>query len=197
MKKNSREKILDTARSLFPRYGYNGISIRAIASGARLTTGAVYFHFRNKKDIYKAICLEAIDMLISKFQQGIEKKQTPSQKLISTFDSYLDFFQNNRDYYNILMESKADYKNNEEDTEEIMKKFKELITISEKPIQMGIDKDQFKDIDPLMLSFFLAAVTEGILQYKKMGLLDYMKISDGELRAFMARIVGEGIQKSL
>ena len=60
---------------------------------------------------------------------------------------------------------------------------------------MGIDEGQFKDIDPLMLSFFLAAVTEGVLQYKKMGLLDYMKISDGDFRAFMARIVGKGIQK--
>jgi len=195
MKKNSREKILDTARSLFPRYGYNGISIRAIASGARLTTGAVYFHFRNKKDIYKAICLEAIDMLISKFQQGIKKKQTPNQKLISTFDSYLDFFHNNREYYNILMESKADYKNDQEDTEDILKKFKELITISEKPIQMGIKEGEFKNIDPLLLSVFLAAVTEGVLQYKKMGLLDYLKITDAEFRSFMAQIVGEGIQK--
>ena len=69
MRKNNRDRILKTARQLLPRYGYNGVSIRAIAEKARLTTGAIYFHFKDKKDIYRTICFEAIDMLISNFRE--------------------------------------------------------------------------------------------------------------------------------
>lgn len=194
MKKNSREKILETARSQFPRYGYNGISIREIAAKAKLTTGAVYFHFRNKKDIYKAICLEAIDLLIKKFRDGITEKKTPNQKLISTFDSYLSFFEENRDYYNILMEAKADYDIEDKDFQNITSKFQELIEVSEEPIKIGIEQKTFRDVDPRMLSMFLAAVTEGMMQYKKMGMLEIMNISDTDFRNFMADIIGKGIQ---
>jgi len=194
MRKNSRDKILETARSLFPRYGYNGISIREIAANAKLTTGAVYFHFKNKKDIYKAICMEAIDILINKFRDGIAKKDTPNKKLISTFDSYLSFFEENRDYYNILMEAKADYSIEDQEFHNIAAKFQELIEVSEEPIRMGIQNKTFREVDPRMLSMLLAAVTEGMMQYKKMGMLDIMNISDTDFRNFMADIIGNGIQ---
>ena len=195
MRKNSREKILETARLLFPKYGFNGISIRAIAAKARLTTGAVYFHFHNKKDIYKAICLEAIDLLVSKFRRRMAERETPNQKLISTYDTYIEFFSEHRDYYNILMEVKADYDSTGDDVQVVVKRFKEVIYMSEDPIQMGIDQGIFRDIDPKKLSIFLAAVTEGMLQYKKLGILDYLNISDSDFRTFMADIVGRGIEK--
>jgi AcrR family transcriptional regulator len=194
MRKNSREKILETARSLFPRYGYNGISIREIAAKAKLTTGAVYFHFKNKKDIYKANGLEAIDILINKFRDGLTQKNTPNQKLISTFDSYLSFFEENRDYYNILMEAKADYSIEDQDFQNIAAKFQELIEVSTEPIRMGIQDRTFREVDPQMLSMLLAAVTEGMMQYKKMGMLEIMNISDTDFRNFMADIIGNGIQ---
>lgn len=193
MRKNSRDKILDTARALFPRFGYNGISIRAIAAKARLTTGAVYFHFKNKKDIYKEICLEAIDLLIKKFNDGISSKSTPSQKLISTFDSYLEFYTRHRDHYNILMEAKADYANKSDDFAEIVNRFADLLKVNASPVELGIAQGSFRDIDPRMLSVFLASVTEGMLQYKRMGVLDVMGISDSDFRKFMADVVGSGI----
>jgi len=196
MRKNNREKILETARMLFPKYGYNGISIREIASKAKLTTGAIYFHFKNKKDIYKTICLEAIEILISSFREGINKKQTPNQKLISTFDSYLQFFDEHRDYYNILMEVKSDYESmGDSEKNEIVGKFSQLICIGEVPIKMGIEEGRFRDIDPRMLSVFLAATTEGMLQYKKLGVLDFVNITDSDFRKFMADIIGQGIEK--
>ena len=192
MRKNNREKILETARALLPKYGYNGISIRAIAERARLTTGAIYFHFKSKKDIYKTICYEAIDMLVGKFREGIDSKKTPNQKLISIFDSYVAFYHEHRDYYNILMEYKADYASKEE-ADEIAKKFSELTGFTAGTVEYGILQGTFREIDPMMVSVFLAVVTEGMLQYKKLGLFETLGISDGQFRKFMADVVDRGI----
>jgi AcrR family transcriptional regulator len=155
----------------------------------------VYFHFRNKKEIYKAICLEAIDLLVSMFRRRMDERETANQKLISTFDAYLQFFYEHRDYYNILMEAKADYDPQGDDVQVVVKRFKDLISMSEEPIRMGVDQGVFRDIDPRKLSIFLAAVTEGMLQYKKLGILDFLKISDTDFRTFMADVVGRGIEK--
>ena len=194
MRKNNRDKILKTARQLLPRYGYNGISIRAIAEKAKLTTGAIYFHFRNKKEIYRTICIEAIDTLINNFRDGMERRATPNQKLISTYDSYINFFSENRDLYNILMEYKANY-HPETVTEhiDITTKMCEMTELMEDTIRKGIREGAFRDIDPRMLAILLAAVTEGMLQLKKLGLFDHLKISDSEFRKFMADIIGRGI----
>ncbi len=194
MRKNNRERILKTARQLLPRYGYNGISIRAIAEKAKLTTGAIYFHFRDKKDIYKTICFEAIDILIQSFSERMQSRKTPSQKLISTFDSYIDFFYNNRDHYNILMEYRAHYDQDvKDDYLEVTKKLGEMYGLMEDTIRDGIREGSFRDIDPRMLSMLLAAVAEGMLQLKKLGLFDYMEISDADFRRFMGDTIGRGI----
>ena len=52
----SRQKILDSAITLFSREGYDQVSIDRLMQHAQLTRGAFYAHFSNKKDIYtKAI----------------------------------------------------------------------------------------------------------------------------------------------
>jgi AcrR family transcriptional regulator len=197
MRKNNRDRILKTARQLLPRYGYNGVSIRAIAEKARLTTGAIYFHFKDKKEIYRTICFEAIDTLISRFREGIRSRKTPSQKLISTFDSYIDFFYNNRDHYNILMEYKAHYHTGESGHDlEIARKMSEMTDLMEETIRSGVSDGSFRDVDPRMLALLLAAVTEGMLQLKKLGVFEYLKISDAEFRKFMGSTMGRGILKN-
>lgn len=196
MRKNNRERILKTARQLLPRYGYSGVSIRAIAEKAKLTTGAIYFHFRDKQDIYKTICFEAIDMLIGNFRERMQSRKTPSQKLISTYDSYIDFFYNNRDHYNILMEYKAQYDPElKDDHFEVTRKMNEMYGLMEETIRDGIRDGSFREIDARMLSVLLAAVAEGMLQLKKLGIFDYMKISDTDFRRFMDDTIGKGILK--
>ena len=194
MRRNQRDKILKTARQLLPKYGYNGISIRAIAMRAKLTTGAIYFHFKDKKEIYRTICFEAIEMLIQKFIDGIKSRNTSGQKLISTFDSYIKFFYENRDYYNILMEYRADFHPEDNDeNHEILTRMSEMYKLMEETIRKGILEGVFRETDPRMLAILLAAIAEGMLQLKKMGLFDYLGIDDAAFRRCMAETTGRGI----
>jgi len=44
----TRRRLIDVAAQLFIERGYNAVSMRDIASAAKLTKGAVYGHFRSK-----------------------------------------------------------------------------------------------------------------------------------------------------
>ncbi len=194
MKNNNKEKILEVSRRLFLKYGYNGISIRTIASRARLTTGAIYFHFKNKRDIYTTICLEAIDMLLRKFAGGMAARKSNPRKLISTFDSYMEFFYRHGDYYNILMEYKAEFDaEGDSGREVIAEKMADILRLMSEAVSAGIEAGDFRKVDPMMLSLLLASVAEGMLQYKKLGLMAAMKIEDRDFRDFMADVIGGGI----
>ena len=53
-KRDTREKILESARRLFNRKGYAGVSIEEIMSDAGLTHGGFYRHFSGKDELYAA-----------------------------------------------------------------------------------------------------------------------------------------------
>ena len=52
---DTREKILMTALQLFARDGYEAVSVRIIAEELGMTKGALYRHYKNKRDIFDSI----------------------------------------------------------------------------------------------------------------------------------------------
>ena len=59
----TRCRILDTAEALFSTHGVSRTTLATIASAAGLTRGAVYWHFENKLDLYRAM----LDRIIPNF----------------------------------------------------------------------------------------------------------------------------------
>ncbi len=52
---DSREAILNAAQRLFVNRGYRGISMREIADEVGMTKAALYYHFRDKEQLFMAI----------------------------------------------------------------------------------------------------------------------------------------------
>src|SRR5512135_2218349 len=50
-----RDAILDTSAKLFSQHGYTGVSIRDIAQACGMTNAALYYHFKNKEDLFLAM----------------------------------------------------------------------------------------------------------------------------------------------
>jgi AcrR family transcriptional regulator len=50
-----RQKIVDSARQLFNRHGFESVSIARIMAGAGLTHGGFYSYFRSKSDLYASV----------------------------------------------------------------------------------------------------------------------------------------------
>lgn len=49
---DTRKAIRDQAFELFGRYGYEGVSVGDIAKAAKLSKGALYWHFKGKEELY-------------------------------------------------------------------------------------------------------------------------------------------------
>jgi TetR/AcrR family transcriptional regulator, transcriptional repressor for nem operon len=74
-KRDTREKILESARRLFNRKGYSGVSIEEIMSDAGLTHGGFYRHFSGKDEIYAAAVRQ---FLCTKTPAAWRKRREPS-----------------------------------------------------------------------------------------------------------------------
>ncbi|MDR1035485.1 MAG: TetR/AcrR family transcriptional regulator [Deltaproteobacteria bacterium] len=66
----TRGLIIDSGRKEFLNVGYQKASLRAIARNAGQTTGAIYAHFRDKRDLFDAIVRPATEGLEAMFLEA-------------------------------------------------------------------------------------------------------------------------------
>lgn len=60
-KEKTRANIVDSARRLFNRHGFAGVSIDDIMAEAGLTRGGFYNHFGTKDELYAAVVAQILD----------------------------------------------------------------------------------------------------------------------------------------
>jgi AcrR family transcriptional regulator len=66
-----REQILQSAAKLFIQHGYYGLSMRQIAESVGVTKAALYYHFKDKEDMFLAVLgayLEKLETLVIEIQ---------------------------------------------------------------------------------------------------------------------------------
>ena len=56
---NTREQLLDAAERVFREHGVTKASLSQVAVAAGVTRGAVYWHFKDKADLFEAMCERA------------------------------------------------------------------------------------------------------------------------------------------
>jgi AcrR family transcriptional regulator len=86
---SKRRAILDAARELFSKKGYEETTIADIARAAHIAVGTVYLYFRNKHDVYTAVGV-SVEVTITQALQDpalaeIPFEQVPRAILETTF----------------------------------------------------------------------------------------------------------------
>ena len=75
--KQTRQKLIDSAKREFLEKGYSKASLRSICADAGVTTGALYFFFENKEDLFAAIVDPPLNglkgILLQHFKEDVEE----------------------------------------------------------------------------------------------------------------------------
>lgn len=86
----TREAILETGHRLFSRQRFSGTSLEAIAREARVTKGAVYHHFKDKRAVFSA-CFERQAKQVSEVMASIPKQDDDWAYAFAQCRAFLDF----------------------------------------------------------------------------------------------------------
>jgi AcrR family transcriptional regulator len=82
-----RERILAEATRLFVTYGYNGISMREIAEAVGVSKAGLYYHFKDKQDLFLAILGENLSSIgrLARQSVGASAREQIGQLVRSLF----------------------------------------------------------------------------------------------------------------
>jgi len=86
----TRKALLKVARKLFAERGYAGTATEEVVRRARVTRGALYHHFKDKQDLFKAVLHEEELSLALKVGQVAMQQSDPWSQLISGSQAFLD-----------------------------------------------------------------------------------------------------------
>jgi AcrR family transcriptional regulator len=86
----TRQKILDAARELFVRHGYEATTMRAIARQIEYTPTAIYHHFRDKESLLMELCAEDFETLFDAFRR-IGQIDDPIVRIERAGAAYIEF----------------------------------------------------------------------------------------------------------
>jgi len=81
IKEEVRAHIVEVARRIFTRYGFRKATMENIASTSQMGKSSIYYYFKSKEEIFRAVVEFEAVMLKERLNRIISKKKAPPERL--------------------------------------------------------------------------------------------------------------------
>lgn len=108
--RDTRERVLAAAVTVFARKGFKGANLDHIAAEAKLTKGAIYWHFRSKNDLFAALLEYRFEQQTAPLTQelalalSVAEPSARQQALVAMLGGMLKRFQEDSDWPRLYLE---------------------------------------------------------------------------------------------
>jgi AcrR family transcriptional regulator len=102
-----QEEILEAARCVFARRGFNVATVDEIAAEAGLAKGTIYLYFRSKQEIYLEALRRSVALLRDETERNMAATLGTRAKLRAFVHTRLSFFERHRDFFKIIHSESA------------------------------------------------------------------------------------------
>jgi len=107
-KEELKQEILDAARGLFVRDGYESVSMRKIAAKIEYSPGSIYTYFKDKDEILDCLCEETfLKLHLDKLAKVSQIKGGAIEALKKGMETYIRFGLQHPDHYIVTFILKA------------------------------------------------------------------------------------------
>ena len=96
-----RGKIMDAARDLFAREGYEAVSMRRIAEAIEYSPTAIYLHFQDKLDLLQQIC-QADFVALARELVDLQRVVDPVERIRRMGHGYIRFGVAHPNHYRLM-----------------------------------------------------------------------------------------------
>jgi AcrR family transcriptional regulator len=103
-----RDRLCDAALQLFAEHGYEGFTLRALGEALDCSRATPYRYFRNKADIFAAVCARAFEDLCAAQEAGRAEANGAWDGIRAQGRSYVSFARSHPHAYRVMFDLRAD-----------------------------------------------------------------------------------------
>jgi AcrR family transcriptional regulator len=92
---STEEKILEAAKTVFHRKGFEGARMQEIADEAGINKALLHYYFRTKENLFDAVFRSAFGEIFSKLFTTVESEVPLDEKITNLVGAYIGFLQKN------------------------------------------------------------------------------------------------------
>ena len=160
IKDDVSEIILNSAKTIFARYGFKKTTMDEIAQAARKGKSSIYHYFKSKEDIFKAIVEKEADELSAAIAKAINAETTSEKKIRAYVLARMKGINNLTNLYSAL---KDEYLENYSFIENVRVKYDtEEVNTIKGMLKTGVEDGQFKIEDINLTAFALVTALKGL-----------------------------------
>jgi AcrR family transcriptional regulator len=86
----TRAHLIAVATGLFAEHGFDAVSAQQIVGAAGLTRGAMYHHFADKRDLFRAVFEQLEDEITAEIAERTDDTLDPTYRVTLVLDQFLD-----------------------------------------------------------------------------------------------------------
>jgi TetR/AcrR family transcriptional regulator len=151
----SPERILAAAAVEFAAHGYAGAGVDRIARRARVNKAMLYYHFRSKQGLYRALLRDTFGRAADRLRASAATGTTPAEQLDLVIVGIAAFIQQHRHFAAIMLREIAERGAHLD--AETLAALAALPRIVAAIIQRGVDEKAFRPVHPLAAYFSMLA----------------------------------------
>jgi AcrR family transcriptional regulator len=119
-----REQLLQVARKVFAKGGYQTVTMDDVARQAGVTKPILYDHFPSKRDLYQGLLEADLAALEERIQTAIETSSGNRERIRGSFQAYFDFVDDEGAGFRLLMKEAVGA---EEEFRDLIGRFRERV----------------------------------------------------------------------
>jgi AcrR family transcriptional regulator len=119
-----REQLLQVARKVFAKGGYQTVTMDDVARQAGVTKPILYDHFPSKRDLYQGLLEADLTALEERIRTAIETSSGNRERIRGSFQAYFDFVDDEGAGFRLLMKEAVGA---EEEFRDLIGRFRERV----------------------------------------------------------------------
>lgn len=152
----TKGRIQRVATREFARHGFDGTSVRQIAAEARITKPALYYYFKDKRDLFLSLLEGAVAPLCDEVERIAGGEEPPLEQMERVILAFLRFFRERPDEFQLVHRA---IERREREVQIIAQKyFRQIFLGISRILDEGVRRKCFRSLNVAQTTFSVIAI---------------------------------------
>jgi AcrR family transcriptional regulator len=176
-------EILEAARRVVARNGFQGVTIDRVAEEAKIAKGTVYLYFHTKEELLKEAVEQGMVNFTNQIRAEVEEVTQPLEKLCRLVEASMELSDSQRDFFKMLLLERnfLAAAPNHPEAAQMLDLYLGYINFIASIIKEGVESGVFRSHDVEAAAFALNEAMRGCFQQRALGLTSRTAAEDANI----------------